>query len=132
MVQGHAALSRVRGLQPYHASVFFGLRLGCAPLNRCQCDRRGYAGCMDVDAALAELEAAIKRRGKWRGRWVFYQVLEGELAPILAAALDPAAVRARVNAALLRHGHSLEAPPKPSPTTDAAPLCRPSPYASEA
>lgn len=44
---------------------------------------------MDTEAALKDLEAAIKRRSKWRGRWVFYQLLEAELAPILAASADP-------------------------------------------
>lgn len=65
---------------------------------------------MDINAALAELEAAIRRRGKWRGKQVFYQVLEDDLAPILAAAEDPAAVRDRVRAMVERHGHQPEAP----------------------
>lgn len=83
---------------------------------------------MDIESALSELEASIKRRRKWRGRWVFYQVLEQELAPILVAADDPSAIRARVLGMLERHGHAPEAPPIPTGGRggDAAPLCRPS------
>jgi hypothetical protein len=84
---------------------------------------------MDTEAALIDLEAAIKRRSKWRGRWVFYQLLEAELAPILAASADPDGVRARVRAMLERYGHSQEAPPIPAQSCDAAPLCKPSPLA---
>jgi hypothetical protein len=85
---------------------------------------------MDIESAMSELEASIKRRRKWRGRWVFYQVLEQELAPILATADDPSAVRARVRGMLERHGHAPEAPPIPASGRggDAAPLCRPSPW----
>lgn len=44
---------------------------------------------VDIKAALRELEAAIMRRSKWRGRWMLYQLREAELAPILAATADP-------------------------------------------
>lgn len=81
---------------------------------------------MDTEAALKDLEAAIKRRSKWRGRWVFYQVLEAEMAPILAASADPEGVRARVRTMLERYGHVPEAPPLPigGRGGDGAPLCR--------
>lgn len=81
---------------------------------------------MDTEAALNDLEAAIKRRSNWRGRWVFYQVLEAEMAPILAASADPEGVRARVRAMLERYGHAPEAPPLPigGRGGDAAALCR--------
>lgn len=84
---------------------------------------------MDTEAALRELEAAIKRRSRWRGRWVFYQVLEAELAPILAASTDPDGVRAQVRDMLARHGHAPDPPPIPAAGRggDAAHLCRPSP-----
>ena len=83
-----------------------------------------------LEAALKDLEAAIKRRSKWRGRWVFYQVLEAELAPILAVSADPAMMRARVWTMLERYGHAPEAPPLRAGgrAGDAAPLCRPSPH----
>lgn len=84
---------------------------------------------MDTEAALKDLEAAIKRRSKWRGRWVFYQLLEAELAPILAASGDPDGVRGRVRTILDRNGHAPEAPPMPGQSCDAAPLCKPSPLA---
>ena len=77
-----------------------------------------------VDQSLVELEAKIKRRGKWRGRWVFYQVLESDLAPILQAAGSPAHVRERVAAMLAKHGYKPEAPPLPGPLGDMSHFCR--------
>jgi hypothetical protein len=82
---------------------------------------------MDTEGALMDLEAGIKRRSKWRGRWVFYQVLEAELAPILAGSADPDGVRARARTMLERYGHAPDAPPLPGPSGDAAPLCKLSP-----
>lgn len=60
---------------------------------------------------------------------MFYQLLEAELAPILAASVDPDGVRARVQIMLERNGHAPEAPPIPGQSCDAAPLCKPSPLA---
>lgn len=82
---------------------------------------------MDIEAALADLEAAIRRRRKWRGKPVFYQVLDYELAPILAAAADPEAIRQRVRALLERHGHDPDPPPLPGAKPDLGHLCNTSP-----
>ena len=77
----------------------------------------------DFDVQLRGLEARIRRRSRWCGRPAFYQVLNAELEAILASAADPAAVRERVNAMLLKMGHSLEAPKFGGVAGDAAPLC---------
>lgn len=78
---------------------------------------------MDLDAALAELEATIVRRRRWRGKPVFYQTLEYDLAPIIAAAEDPTAVRALVRSMLERHGHAPEPPAITSCSGDLGYLC---------
>jgi hypothetical protein len=77
-----------------------------------------------IDQSLVDLEARIKRRGKWRGKWVFYQVLESELAPLLKAAEDPAYVRERVAAMLVIYQHEANAPPLPEYKGDLSCFCR--------
>lgn len=83
----------------------------------------GIAGATGGGDPLKELEARIRARRRWRGRAVFYQVLEAELEPLLASAVDPAAVRARVRGMLQRLGHAPDPPPVAGVAGDAAHLC---------
>ena len=77
-----------------------------------------------LDQLLVELEGRIKRRGKWRGKWVFYQVLESELVPLLTAAEDPGYVRERVAAMLVKYQHQPNAPALPGYKGDMSCFCR--------
>lgn len=83
----------------------------------------------DIDHMLEDLEAAIKRRARHRGRQFFYQFLECDIEPRLKVAGEPGYVRAPVGAMLERHGH---APNPPLTSKVLGPggfsyLCKPAP-----